>query len=157
MDNREQQRMVVQPIQIGDVRPLFPLVQAQEAGLTWFQWQAYAKRVAKSHRMAREGILVARRSGQPLPCGAVCYRIDRDLRFGRILTVEHVIALDLLYPQSVRSALTAALERLALNLGCNIIRAIVPDHHAEVAEELRKAGHSEDGRTLTKHCRPDRG
>ncbi|HTI02030.1 MAG TPA: hypothetical protein VL752_13870 [Acidisoma sp.] len=155
MDKRAQQRMVVQPMQIGDVRPLFPLVQAQDAGLTWLRWQSYAKRVVRSKLGAREGILVARRSGHALPCGAVCYRIDRDLRFGRILTVEHVIALDLLYPQLVRSALTAALERLAVELGCDIIRSIVPANEAEVAEELRRAGHSEDGRTLTKHCRPD--
>jgi hypothetical protein len=153
MDKGAQQRMVVQPMQIGDVRPLFPIVQAQDAGLTWLRWQSYAKRAARSKLSARMGILVARRSGHALPCGAVCYRLDHDLRFGRVLTVEHVIALDLLYPQAVRSALTAALENLAVALGCDVIRSILSDHDVELVEELRLAGHSVDGRTLTKHCR----
>ena len=154
MDKRAQQRMVVQPMQIGDVRPLFPLVQAQDAGLTWLRWQSYAKRVARSKPGAREGILVARRSGHALPCGAVCYRLDHDLRFGRVLTVEHVIALDLFYPQLVRSVLTTALESLAIALGCDVIRSILSDQDAELVEELRLAGHGQDGLTLTKHCRP---
>lgn len=154
MEKLAQQRMVVQPMQIGDVRPLFPLVQAQDATLTWPRWQSYAKRVARSRVGAREGILVARRSGHALPCGAVCYRLDHDLRFGRVLTVEHVIALDLLDPRLVRSALTAALESLAIELGCDIIRSILSDHDAELVEELRLAGHNEDGLTLTKQCRP---
>lgn len=154
MEKRAQQRMVVQPMQIGDVRPLFPLVQAQDAGLTWLRWQSYAKRVARARAGAREGVLVARRSGHALPCGAVCYRLDHDLRFGRVLTVEHVIALDLLYPQRVRSALTDALESLAIELRCDIIRSIISDHDAELVAELRLAGHSENGLMLTKPCRP---
>lgn len=156
MDTQTQQRMVVQPMQIGDVRPLFPLVQAQDAGLTWPRWQSYAKRVARSRAGAREGILVARRRGHALPCGAVCYHLDHDLRFGRVMTVEHVVALDLLDPQLVRTALTAALESLAIVLGCDIIRSILSDHEAELVEELRLAGHSKNGLTLTKHCRPGR-
>lgn len=152
MDARAQQRVIVLPIQVGDVRPLYPIIQARNPALSWTRWQAYARRVARSKKGAREGILVARRASQALPCGAVCYRIGHDLRFGRIVTVEHFIAIDLLYPQLVRSALAVALERLAVDLGCEAIRSIVPEADADVAEELRLAGHRDDGRTLTKYC-----
>lgn len=152
MDTRAEQGVSVQPIQIGDVRPLFPLVQARNPSLSWARWRAFAGRIARSKPGARNGILVARRVGQAMPCGAICYHLDQDLRFGRIITVEQFIAMDLLYPQRVRSALANALESRAVAMGCDVIRSILPDGDTEIVEELRKAGHSTDGRTLTKHC-----
>lgn len=151
MDKQGQLEIVVQPMQIGDVRPLFPLIQARDPGLVWSRWQSYAKRVAKSKPGSREGILVARRSGRMLPCGAACYRLDHDLRFGRILTVEHLVAVDLFHPQVVRAALAKALEMVAMDLGCDVIRAILPEGDAETAEALRLSGHRQDGRTLAKY------
>ena len=143
--------MVVQPMQIGDLRPLFPLIQARDPGLVWSRWQAYAKRIVRSKPGAREGILVARRGSRALPCGAACYRLDHDLRFGRILTVEHLVALDLFHPQAVRAALAAALEGVAMDLGCDVIRAILPEDDSDAVDELRRKGHHLDGRTLMKH------
>lgn len=155
MNPRTKTDVMVEPIQIGDIRPLFPLIQAVEPGLQLPQWLGYARRMAKGRRSrAREGIVVARRRGLMMPCGAVCYRLDRDLRHGTLLTAEHFIAMDLLYPQQVRAALSRALEVMAVELGCVIIRSIVSEGDIEVVEELRLAGHSEEGRTLTKYCRP---
>ncbi|GAB0119948.1 hypothetical protein [Acidisoma sp. 7E03] len=154
MDKRRQLEMVVQPMQIGDVRPVFPLIQARDPSLLWSRWQSYAKRVARSKPGAREGVLVARRGSRALPCGAACYRLDQDLRFGHVLTVEHLVAIDLFHPQAVRAALAVALEGVAHGLGCDVIRAILPEQDVEAAEELRLSGHRPDGRTLTKQFEP---
>lgn len=150
MEPGTQQEVLVGPILIGDIRPLFPLMQVQDTSLTWPRWRAYARRLLRSGVQARQGIMVARRAGHPMPCGAVCYRLDHDLHVGRIMTAEHFVALDLLYPGVVRTALARALEGRASELGCSVIRALVHESDAEVAEDLRHAGHRPDGFMLVK-------
>jgi hypothetical protein len=146
--------VLVEPITLRDIRPLFPLMQAVEPGLQLSAWLAYAKRLTKPKAGLKSGIAVARRRGQTMPCGAVCYRLDRDLRFGSLLTAEHFIALDLLYPQAVLTALFDALDGLAAELRCSAIRSIVHDSRSDVVENLRDAGHRRDGMTLTKSVFP---
>jgi hypothetical protein len=145
--------VLVQPITLRDIRPLFPLMQAVEPGLQLSAWLTYAKRMTKPRAGHKTGIAVARRRGQIMPCGAVCYRLDRDLRFGSLLTAEHVVALDLLYPQAVLTALFDALDDLAAEFRCSAIRSIVHDNRPDVLENLRNAGHCRDGMTLTKSFR----
>jgi hypothetical protein len=151
MTSHARNDVVVQPIVAGDIRPLFPLVQAIEPGLLWPQWDRYARRMLKEKLRTKEGIVVARRRGQMMPCGAVCYRLDRDLRYGSVLTAEHFIAIDLLYPQVVLEALAAALDELADRLGCPVIRSIVHDRDQKIADDLKDVGHLRDGLMLAKH------
>ena len=143
--------VVVEAITAGDIRPLYPLVVATEPGLLWSQWDRYARRLVRVSPRAKEGILVARRRGHLMPCGAVCYRLDRDLRYGLMLTAEHFVAIDLLYPQAVLAALAAALDGIADRFGCAAIRSVLHDRDVTVAENLSIVGHSRDGLTLTKH------
>jgi hypothetical protein len=116
--------VLVEPITPGDVRPLFPLMRAVEPNLQLSAWLGYSRRMTKAKAGARAGIMVARRRGHSLPCGAVHYRLDRNLRYGQLLTAEHFIAIDLLYPHAV---LVALFDRLCV------------------------AGHRLDGMTLTKN------
>jgi hypothetical protein len=146
--------IAVQPLAGGDIRPLYPLILAVEPGLQWSQWDRYARRLAKPKARPKEGIIVARRRGHAHPCGAVCYRQDHNLRFGLVLTAEHFIAVDLLYPQAVLAALAAALEGVAQKLGCTAIRSIVRTSDGQTIEELSMAGHRDDGRLLTKPFAP---
>lgn len=142
---------MVEALAAGDIRPLFPLVQAVEPGLLWSQWDRYARRMVKASPRAKEGIFVARRRGQVHPCGAVCFRLDRDLRHGLVLTAEHFIAVDLLYPQAVLAALAQALDALADRFHCAAVRAILHESDAMVADNLGIVGHNRDGLMLTKH------
>jgi hypothetical protein len=153
MNEMSKPDLLVKPITLGDIRPLFPLMQAAEPGLQLSDWLIYARRMTKPKAGTKAGIAVARRRDQAMPCGAVCYRLDRDLRFGSLLTAEHFIALDLLYPQAVLSALFDALDGLAETLGCSAIRSIVHDGRSDILENLSIAGHRRDGMTLTKSCR----
>jgi hypothetical protein len=151
MNSRLRNEVMVEGLAPGDIRPLYPLVLAAEPGLLWPQWDRYAKRMVRNGPRAREGILVARRLRQALPCGAVCYRLDRDLRHGLVLTAEHFVAIDLLYPQIVLTALAQALDGLADRFDCAAIRSVVHDRDAAVAENLGVIGHSRHGLMLTKH------
>jgi hypothetical protein len=146
-----QNDVVVQAIVPADIRPLFPLIQAVEPGLVWSQWDRYARHLARGRARSKDGIIVARRRCQTHPCGAVCYGQQRDLRYGLMLTAEHFVAVDLLYPEVVLAALASALDDLAARFNCAAIRSIVRKSDADIVEELRMAGHRDDGRTLTKH------
>jgi len=116
--------VLVEPMTVGDIRPLFPLMRAVQPDLTLSAWLTYSRRVARAKLGARVGIMVARRRGHSLPCGAVHYRLDSNLRYGQLLTAEHFIAIDLLDPHAVLAAL---FDRLCV------------------------AGHRLDGMTLTKN------
>lgn len=146
--------VLVEPMTLGDIRPLFPLMRAIEPSLQLSAWLNYARSVVKAKPSTRAGILIARRRPQAMPCGAACYRLDRDLRYGSVLTAEHVIALDLLYPQAVLMALFDALDGLALRLGCGAIRSIAHDRGPDILEPLRIAGHRREGTMLAKHYGP---
>jgi hypothetical protein len=144
--------VLVEPITMADIRPLFPVMRMAEPDLNLRTWLGYCRIVTRAKAGARAGIMVARRRGHSLPCGAVHYRLDRNLRHGRLLTVEHFIALDLLYPHAVLAALFKALDEVAAECGCTAIRSIVHESGADTLDKLRVAGHRRDGMTLTKKC-----
>jgi hypothetical protein len=136
--------LVVESPAAADVRTLFPLMREIDPTLDLKRWLAYARPLVQ-RRDGRAGILVARRAGRRFPCGAVCYHLSRDLEHGVVLTAEHFITLDLLYPQAVLRALQAALEKIAIRLGCHAVRAIVRGGRSDLAEDLRRSGLGKDG------------
>jgi hypothetical protein len=142
--------VLVEPITQGDIRPLFPLMRAVDPELNLSHALRYSRRLTRSKAGARAGMMVARRRGHKLPCGAVHYRLDRNLRYGQMLTAEHFIAIDLLYPHAVLAALFEALDEVATACGCNAMRSILHDSRADLLDKLGVAGHRRDGMTLTK-------
>ena len=69
---------------------------------------------------------------------------------GPTLVAEHIVALDLLDPAPVMRALIEELDRLAKELDCSAIRAMVLGQESLVATGLRAAGHRPEGATLWK-------
>lgn len=154
--------VIVKRITPADIRPLFPLMRAVGPELKLSSWLSYSGRMARAKTGARAGIMVARRRGHSLPCGAVHYRLERNLRYGQLLTAEHFIAIDLLYPHAVLAALFEALDDIAMECGCSAMRSILHDsgHNsghdsghdsgADLLDRLCVAGHRRDGMTITK-------
>jgi hypothetical protein len=140
----------VRPLAPGQLRDLYPLMRAASPALSLQAWLHFARALTASKAPGHAGILVARRHRVSHPCGAVCYRRDRDLQFGIILTAEHFIAMDLLYPEAVMDALLGELDNIAMRLRCNAIRSIVQGGRVMLADELRGAGHVSEGFTMTK-------
>jgi hypothetical protein len=67
-----------------------------------------------------------------------------------VLTAEHFVALDLLYPDRIIAALIAGLEPVAKRLGCGTIRSIVHGDAAALIVTLQSQGHMAEAVTLVK-------
>lgn len=145
--------LIVGPFLASDMRTLFPLMRHLDSTLDIKRWKLFARPLL-GQRRGRAGILVVRRANQRFPCGAVCYRVTRDLQLGAVLTAEHFITLDLLYPQAVLSALSAALDDVAVRLKCNAVRAIVHTGSQHITDNLKHSGLGADGVTLLRPLLP---
>jgi len=129
---------------------VFPLMREAVPGLELKNWLRFARRVTAPRRAGQCGIMVVQRSARPLPCGLFIYRRQEDLTHGPILVAEHFVALDLLDPAPAMRALVEELDRLAKQLSCTAIRAVVLGETSLVASGLREAGHRHEGATLWK-------
>lgn len=140
----------IEPLAPEQIRSAFPLIREALPSLDLAGWIRFAKQTVSVRRAAKAGIIAARRTSRPYPCGLFCYRVDLDVEQGRVLIAEHFVAVDLLEPAVVLSALVAELDRLGSRLGCSAVRSIV--HHAtgDVAGGLANAGHIADGMLLFK-------
>ncbi len=129
---------------------MFPLVREAIAGVTLRDWLRFAKRAANPRRAQHKGIIVVVRRPRVLPCGLFVYRRDNDLTRGAVLVAEHFVAVDVLDPEPVMTALVAELDTLARRLGCTAIRTMVLNPHSLVASGLHAAGHRQEGASLWK-------
>ena len=135
------------PDQAGMV---FPLLREAIPGLQLPAWLRFARRVTAPRRAGQSGIMVVRRAPRPMPCGLFLWRRDEDLAHGAVLVAEHLVAIDLLDPEPVMTALVMELERLAQRLGCGAIRTMVIRPDAPIATRLLAAGHASEGAAMWK-------
>ena len=129
---------------------VYPLVREVVPTLDLKTWSRIAKRIANPKRMDQAGIRVVLRSPRQLPCGLFLYHREDDLAHGPILVADHMVAIDVLDPQSVMSALVGELEELAERLGCSAVRTMVLGQASLAASGLYAAGHRPEGATLWK-------
>lgn len=139
------------------VYTVFPLVREIVPELDLKGWNRIARRLANARRAGHEGIRVVLRQSRQLPCGLFLYRREIDLVHGPILVAEHMIAVDVLDPESVMQALVADLEALAERLGCSAIRTMVFGQASLAASGLYAAGHRPEGATLWKPIEDGKG
>lgn len=132
------------------VHTVYPLVREAVPTLDLKSWTRISRRITNPRRAEQGGIRVVLRSPRPLPCGLFLYRREHDLAHGPILVAEHMVAVDVLDPQSVMSALVHELEALAERLGCSAIRTVVLGQASLAASGLYAAGHRPEGATLWK-------
>lgn len=134
----------------NEVNTVYPLVREVVPTLDLKTWNRIAKRLANPRRADQAGIRVVLRSPRQMPCGLFLYRREHDLAHGPILIAEHMVAVDVLDPQSVMSALVTELDALAGRLGCSAIRTMVLGQASLAASGLYAAGHRPEGATLWK-------
>src|SRR5215471_144126 len=142
--------ITVEPLAFDQLATVYPLVREAVRGLDLPEWLRFARGIAAPGRAERSGIMVARRAGQPFPCGLFCYRKDRDLKHGTVLTADHIVALDILNPKPILAALVEELDVLAARLGCTAVHSVVRDGSHDIASGLLAAGHRRESETLTK-------
>ena len=91
--------------------------------------------------------MMVRREARTFPCGLFCYRVEDDLKLGKVLTADHFVAIHLLDPGAVLAALVEELDVLAKRLGCEAVRSLVHGGAPTVAGGLYAAGHRPEGAT----------
>jgi hypothetical protein len=151
----EQRRTVmstftVELLQSDQLRSVFPLIREAVPNLTLSEWLRFARQLTAPRRINQSGIMAARRVGRDYPCGLFCYRVYQDLERGKVLGAEHFVAVDLLDPAAVLTALVAELEGLGQRLGCNAVRSIVHGAQSDVSDGLEAAGHAPEAHLLLK-------
>jgi hypothetical protein len=103
-----------------EIAAAYPLACMLAPTLDMAAWQRFAGAILAGNPTEERGILVAVGEGRYL-CGLLIYRVVHDLRHGRVLTADHVIALDIVDRKPVAAALLAALEELSEALGCDAL------------------------------------
>ena len=131
-----------------EIMAVYPLVREVVPTLELSSWLRFARQLTGSRRGEQCGIVAASREGRTFPSGLFCYRVEDDLTLGRVLVADHFVAVDLLDPLAVLTALVGQLDELANRLGCTAVRSLVHGGTPDMAESLDAAGHRREDAML---------
>lgn len=132
---------IIEVLSRDDIRAVYPLVREAVPTIDLSAWQRFARQLTGLRRGGQCGIVAARREGRVFPCGMFCYRVEQDLSLGRVLVADHFVAIDLLDPGAVLTALVEQLDILAKQLTCVAVRSLVHGGARELTGSLDAAGH----------------
>lgn len=134
----------------------FPIARAAVPSLSLERWRAFAgESVAVADRATPPGIMVVENDRGYIQ-GLCTYRLQHDMRLGTILTVDDLVALDLVDDGAIAGVLIDALEARARAFGCSAIRLhVAEDSQARpnspmLYEFLKRTGHAVDAVRLVK-------
>lgn len=136
----------IRSLSLDRVSQAFPLIHAAEIDLSLGQWVRYAKdhlQGTHSHGDGCRGIVTIE-SDDGYIHGLFLYTVDYDLKLGRSLRCEHVIALDLFHGETVAALILDAIQALAKEHGCGAISVSVQFKNGPFQTLLEHAGHSKD-------------
>ena len=132
------------------IRSVYPLIREAVPTIDLPSWLRFAQQLTAPRRAGQCGIIVARRGGRAFPSGLFCYRVEGDLQLGKVLIAEHFVAIDLLDPGGVLTALVEELDVLAKRLDCGAVRSVVHGGASDIEDGLHAAGHRPEGALLLK-------
>jgi hypothetical protein len=140
-------------------RSVYPLVREAVPTIDLSTWLRFARRLTGKRGGGQSGIIGARRKGRTYPSGLFCYRVELDLKLGKVLIADHFVAVDLLDPAAVIAALVEELDRLAKRLGCQAVRSLMHGGAPGLECGLYAAGHRPEGASflLKELLEPARG
>jgi hypothetical protein len=138
----------IEPLSRDQIHAVYPLIREAVPTLDLPSWLRFARHLTAPRRGGQEGIIAARRGGRMFPSGLFCYRVEDDLKLGKVLIADHFVAVDLLHPGAVLAALVEELDDLAKRLGCNAVRSLAHGGVPSVAGGLYAAGHRPDDASL---------
>jgi hypothetical protein len=139
---------IIEVLSRDQIRSVYPLVREAVPTLDLPTWLRFARQLTSSRRLGQCGIVAARREGRLFPCGLFCYRVEDDLKLGKVLVADHFVAVDLLDPAAVLTALVEELDCLGKRLGCQAVRSLVHGGAPELEGGLYAAGHRPDSASL---------
>jgi hypothetical protein len=139
---------IIEVLSRDQIRSVYPLVREAFPPLDLSTWLRFARQLTGPRRAGQCGIVAARREGRAFPCGLFCYRVEDDLKLGKVLVADHFVAIDLLDPAAVLVALVEQLDGLAKRQGCQAVRSLVHGGAPEIEGGLYAAGHQLEGASL---------
>jgi hypothetical protein len=139
--------LVIELLSREQIRSVYPLIREAVATIDLSTWLRFARQLTGPRRAGQCGIVTVRRERRTYPCGLFCYRVEDDLKLGKVLTADHFVAVDLLEPAAVLAVLVGELDVLAKRLGCEAVRSLVHGSAPTIAGGLYAAGHRPEGAT----------
>jgi hypothetical protein len=123
----------VEILTASQVMEVYPLIRQLVPGLGLNGWRRYAGALLRD-RSRNRGVALVRRAGQRFPCGLSCFRVDHDLRHGRLLTAEHALVMATFDAREAFAALVRGVQQLATERGCQAVRWLLADMPAETLQ-----------------------
>ena len=139
---------IIELLSREQIRAVYPLVREAVPTLDLPTWLRFARQLTGPRRGEQCGIVAARREGRAFPCGLFCYRVEDDLKLGKVLIADHFVAVDLLDPAAVLAALVEELDSRAKRLGCQAVRSLLHGGAPDLEDGLHAAGHRPEGAAL---------
>jgi hypothetical protein len=124
----------------------FALIQAT---WPWADLASWRHLVAFFNGQSEAGTLAAHDAAKAV-CGVLAYRLDRDLRAGRILGVPILAAADLMNSPRPVQALLDAVEMRASELGCAGVQIHLANEQTGLGSRLRQLGLTFRGNLFSK-------
>jgi hypothetical protein len=136
----------IKSLTLDRISQAFPLIHAAEMDLSLGQWVRYAKDHLQGMHNYGDGHrgIVTIESDDDYIHGLFLYAVDCDLKLGRSLRCEHVIALDLFHGEKVAASILEAIQILAKKHDCGAISVSVQFRNGPFHSMLEHAGHSKD-------------
>ena len=131
----------------------FPLIQATWPGADLNAWQGFV-RFFNDRAAAKDAGVLSLRDPAGYICGVLAYRLDRDLRAGRMLAVPLFTAVDLINSPRTVGALLNVAEMRATELGCTGVQIRLYADQSRLASRLRLLGLSSEGGLFWKKIDP---
>jgi len=150
--SKSRRSVIVRPLDRKEIATAFPLVRLLAPALDLAGWQRFAGAILDGAPTEERGILAGVGEGGYL-CGLLVFRVVHDLRHGRVLTADHVLALDIVARKPVAAALLAALEELSEALGCDALHTGFDTPQESLKAVWEGAGHQIERTLLCKTSR----
>lgn len=138
------------PLTPADIDAAFPLIQNLWPEHSLIDWRLFANQRLGS---GQGGILGLRGESGHLN-GLAIWRRASDLEHGLVLIVDYLVALDLVEPEKVASALVDGLESLATGCGARAVQVTLPPTETILLRPFLAAGHHLEGVKLCKAIGP---
>lgn len=114
-------QFTVAPLEKDQIDGAYPLVRMAAPEVAPDAWRGFAERLIDNG----DGILCVF-AGDSTLHGLAAYRLDEGLRYGRMLRVDTIVTFELDRAAPARTALCAALERVAQQLECESLTLAMP-------------------------------
>jgi len=132
------------------VAVVFPLVQTALPGMTLEAWRRFARCLVDGSAGPLARGALGLRNAAGYVCGLLIFRVDHDLRHGKVLAVDLFIALDLLNEEEAGSALLQAVEAKARELQCTATHIRLDAGQKSLPRRLLRSGHCKEAELFCK-------